>query len=38
MSKKWKMFEAAKQELARRNLSPAEYDREIRKLCQKYKV
>ena len=38
MRKKWDRFESAKQELARKNLPPAEYEREVRKLCRKLKI
>jgi hypothetical protein len=38
MCSKWSRFEEAKQELARRNLPPEEYQREIRKLCNKFKI
>ena len=32
------LFEAAKRELAKRNLSDAEFEKEIKKLCQKYRI
>lgn len=35
---KWVQFEAAKQELMRRNLPPKEFEREVRRLCKKYKI
>lgn len=34
----WEQFEAAKQELIRRNLPPEEFEREIRRLCRKLKL
>lgn len=35
---KWAAFEAAKQELVRRNLPSEVYQREIRRLCRKFRI
>ena len=39
MDNKWRAtYESAKQELIRRNLSWAEYELELKKLCKKYRL
>lgn len=39
MENRWKeKYEAAKRELIKRNLSQAEYEKEIKKLCRKYRL
>lgn len=35
---KWAAFEAAKQEIVRRNLPPEVYQREVRRLCRKLRI
>ena len=37
-SRKMQRFEAAKQDLIRRNLPPEEYQREVRRLAAKFKI
>lgn len=32
------LFEAAKREIAKRNLTDVEYEKEIKKLCRKYRI
>lgn len=32
------LFEAAKREIEKRNLTDAEYEKEIKKLCRKYRI
>lgn len=32
------LFEKAKREIAKRNLSSMEYEKEIKKLCRKYRI
>lgn len=39
MENKWKeKYESAKKKLKERNLSQAEYEKEIQKLCRKYRL
>lgn len=33
-----KLFEAAKREIEKRNLTAAEYEKEVKKLCRKYRI
>lgn len=36
--KRLKLFEAAKCEIEKRNLPAVEYEKEIKKLCRKYRI